>query len=64
MKFDKLIELRKLINNICDNYTFDEEECEKFNKILDSQITAVNELSELTMNALINNFGKCEPPKE
>lgn len=64
MKFDKLIELRSLINNIVDNYIFDDNEYEIFNIVLGSQITAVNKISKMTSERLITLFGKCEPPKE
>lgn len=60
MRFERLIQLRKVIDNICDNYTFDEIDYEKFNKILEQQITDVNSISEITIKKLINEFGNYE----
>jgi hypothetical protein len=64
MRFKELIKLRKLINNICGNYVFDDDEYEKFNEVLESQIIAVDSISELTSNKLVSMFGRCETPKE
>ncbi len=64
MRFERLIELKKLIGNICDNYVFDDDEHEKFNGILNEQIISVNAASEVTIKQLINEFGECKPSKD
>ncbi|MCP4393472.1 MAG: hypothetical protein GY804_04290 [Alphaproteobacteria bacterium] len=64
MKFERLIDLRKLIGNICDNYVFDNDEYEKFNEILNEQVISVNAASEVTIKQLINEFGECKPSKD
>jgi len=57
MRFVKLIKLREVIKGICDNYTFDDIDLGRFNKILGKQINDVNSISEITMKHLINEFG-------
>jgi hypothetical protein len=57
MRFVKLIELREVINSICDNYVFDDIDHKRFNKILQQQIDSVNSSSKVAIDHLISEFG-------
>jgi hypothetical protein len=57
MKLEKLKELEKYLNNLCDNYCFDEIDAENFDTTLARTIKDINYICEVTKKDLIKSFG-------
>ena len=57
MKIEKLKELEKYLNNLCDNYRFDEIDAENLDTTLARTIKDINYICEVTKKDLIKSFG-------